>query len=144
MKGKVINMDMVVNATQVRAHFSEFIDNVVRDKPQFMKRSRDVIYSFSENQIQLLLEQYQFHVNVEQDEDASYNVTDDKFDLIGWGNTKEEAIIDFAEQLVDYAEEYYQEFALYSLAPNRKHHFPYILHILTKHSIDEVRLLIHD
>lgn len=139
----MIKMNMVMNSTTVRNHFSEFVDNVVRDKPQFMKRNRDLISFFSEEQLNSLLEKYQFHVKVEKDEDGSFNVMDEKFDLIGWGDTPEEALNDFAEQLIEYAQEYYEDFAMYFQSPNRRPHYPYILHVLSKNSVNEVRTIIH-
>lgn len=139
-----MKMEAVMNATKARSQFSEFIDSVVRDKPQFMKRNRDVILSFSEAQVEQLLSKYRFNVQVEVEEDDSFTVVMDEMDLIGAGDTKDEAIDDLAEQMVEYAQEYYQEFSLYSQSPNRADHFPYILLILTQDSIDEVKALIND
>lgn len=137
-------MTATMSATSVRRQFSEFIDGVVRDKPQFFKRNRDTILSLSEHQMQMLLENFRFHVTVEREEDHSFTVLPEDFDLIGVGNTKDEAIYDLAEQLMEYSQEYYDEFHLYANAPNRAHHFPYILHVLTKDSVEDVVSLIDE
>jgi hypothetical protein len=48
-------MQKTLNATDVRANFGEFIDIIVREKPQAIKRNRDVIMAFSKQQMKELL-----------------------------------------------------------------------------------------
>ncbi len=55
-------------------------------------------------------------------------------DLVVNAGTEEEAVIELAREIKSYAEEYYKEFALWSSAPNRKDHVPYVLKAL---SLDE-------
>jgi antitoxin YefM len=40
-------MEAILNATEVRANFSGFFDSVVRERPQFVKRNRDIIAAVS-------------------------------------------------------------------------------------------------
>ncbi len=49
-----------------------------------------------------------------------------ELDLVTEMDTPEEAIEDMIEAIKDYAEEYMNDFELYSKSPNRAHHLPYI------------------
>lgn len=59
-------VESILNATEVRANFGSFIDDVIRHKPQFVKRNRDVIASFSVQQLKQLLEAYEFTIEFEE------------------------------------------------------------------------------
>jgi len=65
-------MQAILNATDVRANFGGFIDTIVREKPQAVKRNRDVIMAFSKQQMKELLAVYELTFEYEQDEDGRY------------------------------------------------------------------------
>jgi antitoxin YefM len=50
---------------------------------------------------------------------------------------------ELANNLVEYAQEYIDEFHLYVNAPNRKEHFPFVIHVLIQPDIDAVIRLIN-
>ncbi|MDQ0062167.1 hypothetical protein [Paenibacillus harenae] len=70
--GRARRMQTVLNATEVRANFGGFIDTIVREKPQAIKRNRDVIMAFSKQQMKELLSVYELTFEYEQDEDGRY------------------------------------------------------------------------
>jgi len=132
-----------IPATDIRKNFSSAIDTVVREKPVALKRNRDNLMLLSNTQILGLLNDCVFKPAFISEEDGSITATLDGFDLVINAANREEAITKLAEELVDYATEYYDQFQLYFNANNRKQHFPYILRVLLAEDLDEVKALIH-
>jgi hypothetical protein len=54
----------VLNATDVRKHWSEFVDDVIRNKPAFVKRNRDLLAVLSMEQMDALLESLKIRINI--------------------------------------------------------------------------------
>ncbi len=65
-----------------------------------------------------------------------------ELDLVTEIDTPEEAIEDMIEAIKDYAEEYMEDFELYSKSPNRAHHLPYIKAIKSCKTDWELKMLI--
>lgn len=136
-------MQNLLSATQVRADFSQFIDNVVHVKPQAVKRNRDVFWSISQKVTTELLAGYSIVVEYEQEEDGSFAGSLLPLnDIVCYGATFEAMIEDAAQQLVEYAQDYYQDFSRYYHSPNRKAHLPYVLNVLSQENLDGVKALI--
>ncbi len=70
-----------------------------------------------------------------------YVATCPELDLATEGNTPEEALDDLIDMAIDYAEQYMEEFELFSKSPNRAAHKPYILEIQEKGTKEGVREL---
>lgn len=64
-----------------------------------------------------------------------------ELDLATQGKTPEEALDDLIEMAMDYAEQYMEDWELFSKSPNRAGHKPYILAIREKGSKEKVREL---
>ncbi len=120
------------SATEVRKNFSECIDLAVHERPQFVSRTRDGVVLIGERFFDDLLETATIHCTFEDESGGGYILTNEEIsDIIASGKTKPEAMHDLAEQLLEYAAEYYENYSLYSRSPNRKAHIPYVLRILT-------------
>jgi len=132
-----------LNATEVRKDFSRFIDSVVRDKPMVFKRNRDYIMSLSMQHAAVLLDNYSFQAQFITEDDGSITATLDNFDLVINARDKTSALTGLAEELIDYANDYFNQFQLYFNSPNRKAHFPYVLRILMQDNLEEVKGLIN-
>jgi hypothetical protein len=65
-----------------------------------------------------------------------------ELDLVTEMATSEEALEDMVEGMKDYAEEYLQEFELYSHSPNRAHHLPYVKAIASCKDDWDIKMLI--
>lgn len=63
--------------------------------------------------------------------DGSVTLSLDELDMVAHGDNLGSAKKALAEDIVEYAHEYYQEFERYSCAPNRKSHLPYVMKVLT-------------
>jgi len=70
-----------------------------------------------------------------------YVATCPELDLATEGNTPEEALDDLIDMAMDYAEQYMEEFELFSKSPNRAAHKPYVLDIHEKGTKEKVREL---
>lgn len=132
----------VLNATEVRANFGGFIDDVVRQKPQFIKRNRDVISSISVQHLMKILEIYDFTIEFEEKNGVFTGSIEQIEDILGEAGSLQELRYNLAEQLLDYAHEYYDSYSEYNAAPNRKSHAPYILRVLLYNDVSEVAELL--
>lgn len=136
-------MQALLSATEVRANFGGFIDTVVREKPQFVKRNRDVITSVSVDHLKLILSAYEFTFEYEVEDGKYLGSIEQIEDLISEADTLEEMKQDLAQQLIEYSQMFYDDFERFMAAPNRKAHAPYILRVLLYNDVSEVAELLH-
>lgn len=140
-KGEVI-MQGVLDANSVYRDWGKFNDNIAKSKPQFVKSHHDEWAALSKDQLRSILETFVFTATVYTEDDGSKTVSLDDFGIVANEETFELAIREVAELLVDYAEEYFSDFELYSKSPNRKSHLPYIINVLIQDDLKEVAQLI--
>ena len=72
-----------------------------------------------------------FQVTVYTEDDGSITLSMDDMDLVVNAPSKEASIKTLCRDMVEYAEEYRKEFAVYSAVPNRAAHAPLVEEILT-------------
>ncbi|SFI84685.1 hypothetical protein [Thermoflavimicrobium dichotomicum] len=132
----------VAQATEVRKNWSSFFDQVVHDKPQAVRRNRDTALFLSKTHMEEILSQYRFTLEYEIEEDGYYSGGLKEIDICWSEPSLEELKQTIAKDLVEYAKTYMDNFALYHNAPNRRDHFPYVMHVLMKDNIQEVVELI--
>lgn len=137
-----MNDMLTLNATDVRKEWSMVIDNVVREKPQFIRRTRDYMMLADIDFLKILLEQYTFNANMFIEEDGSITLELIEMDLVSNGKDEEEAKLNMAQEIIDYAEDFYSDFNLWSIAPNRKKHIPYVFKALILDDIKKIGELI--
>lgn len=125
-----MNRMFTLNATDVRRDWSAVMENVIREKPQFIKRTRDYMVLSDVKLFESLLLAYQFTADKFIEEDGSVTLSLRELDLAENAPTEEEARKLLGKSILDYAEDFYNEFALWSNAPNRKSHVPYVLKAL--------------
>ncbi|HHK5541911.1 TPA: hypothetical protein ACQUHO_004448 [Bacillus cereus] len=144
MKGEMI-MQAVLNATDVRKNWSEFIDGVVQqNKPQFVSRNnKEPFLSLNIHQAKMVFSTYTFTLKYVLEDDDSITAELKDFDLFVNSESKEAAIRDLAIELIEYAQDYSDNIQLYYNAPNRREHFPFIMNVLLQDDLDGVISLIH-
>ena len=121
---------VVEQATAVRKEWSSVCDSVVREKPHFIKRTRDELVLTSYATMLSLLQGYHFTATECKESDGSVSLALHEIDLVVNGLTVELAKKEMGEAILEYAEEYYENFSLYSNTPNRKDHVPYVMKAL--------------
>lgn len=137
-------MQTLLKATDVRANFGGFIDTIVREKPQAIKRNRDVIMAFSKQQMKELLAVYELTFEFEQDEDGRYAGSIEQIeDIVADAETLEELRKELARHLAEYALDYETNYFRYYNTPNRHKHAPYVLRVLLEDDIESVARMFH-
>ena len=133
----MIDMKMT-QATEVRKEWSAVCDNIIHDRPQFVKRTRDKMCFSSFDTMLDILQIYQYTAERFVEEDGSITLSLNEMDIIANGNTDIEVRERLSMAIMEYAEEYYENYKMYSSAPNRKGHIPYILKALIINSVQKI------
>ncbi len=93
------------------------INKSYMEKPIFIRRSS--------------LRHLKFNVSIFEEDDGSFTGTLEELDLIENAHSKEDCIVSLLKAMKEYAQDFYNEYSLWSSAPNRKNHIPYVLKILS-------------
>jgi hypothetical protein len=131
-----MNDMFILNATDFRKEFSQTIDSAIREKPQFIKRTRDHLFLADFKFIDTLLSAYTFTAKRYVEDDGSVTLSLNEIDLAENSETDEAAKMKLAKSILQYAEDYYNEFEIWNAAPNRKGHIPFVFKALL---IDDVK-----
>ena len=121
---------LMEKATTVRKEWSAVCDSVIHNKPKFIKRTRDKMWFSNLETMSEILEAYQFTAKKFIEEDGSVTLSLNEIDLVENGKDEQEARLNLANAILEYAMEYYNEYEMYSHSPNRKKHIPYIFKAL--------------
>ena len=131
-----------INATQVRNEWSAVVDSVIREKPRFIKRTRDRMLLSDLNVIEEMLSVYTFTAITYIEDDGSVTLALKEIDLAENGKDEQTAVNKMAQAILEYSEDYYREFTLWYSAPNRKQHLPYVMKALIINDTDKIGELI--
>lgn len=121
---------LMEKATDVRKEWSAVCDSVIHDKPKFIKRTRDKMWFSNLKTMEEILKAYQFTAQRFVEEDGSITLSLNEIDLIENEVDETAARQSLGKSILDYALEYYSDYAFYSRSPNRKGHVPYIFKAL--------------
>lgn len=121
---------LMEKATDVRKEWSSICDSVIHDKPKFIKRTRDKMWFSSLDTMAEILEAYLFTAKRFVEEDGSVTLSLNEIDLIENASNESSARHALGSSILEYAMEYYNDYAFYSRSPNRKGHVPYIFKAL--------------
>ena len=122
---------VILNATDVRKNWSITLDSVVRERPAYIKRTRDNIAMIDVATLLNALAGYKFEADVYTEDDGSVTLSTRVLDLVVNETDKKAAKKALAREIREYAEDYYERFQLWSASPNRKGHIPYVLKALS-------------
>ena len=118
-----------MSSTQVRKEWSAVCDTVTREKPVLIKRTRDSMFLADVTLLDELLAAYKFHAKLLTESNGSITISLDEIDLVENGANEQEAVQKLATAILDYAEDYYNDF-LYWSRGDRKTHKPYVIKAL--------------
>ena len=133
---------LMEQATNVRKEWSAVCDSVIHNKPKFIKRTRDKMWFSNLEIMSEILEAYHFTAKRFQEADGSITLSLNEIDLIENGIDEKTARVNLGNAILEYSLDYYNEYELYSHAPNRKGHIPYIFKALIIDSPEEIGALI--
>ena len=128
---------LTINATQVRSEWSTIVDSVVREKPIIIKRTRDRMILSDINFLDELLTAYSFNVKLLIEENGTVTASLDEIDLVENGKTEQEARQKLAESILEYSEDYYNDYKFWARG-DRKSHIPYVFKALILSDADKI------
>lgn len=126
-----MNDMLTISSSDVRKDWSSVLDSVVRERPAFIKRIRDYMMLCTTDMVYELVSGVKFMATKYTEADGSVTLSLDDLDIVVNGRNTEEAKSSLINDIVEYAEEYYQEFDRYSNSTNRRSHLPYVIKALT-------------
>jgi len=130
---------LVVNATDVRKDFGRYIDEIVRVKPIFIKRSRDYFMGISISMAKELVKDVVFTADKYIEDDGSVTLSLNDFDIVVNGRDEASALDALANDLREYALDYYEELEFWSSDINRKKQLKKILKVLLTNDDEELK-----
>ncbi|MEG1564658.1 MAG: hypothetical protein RR365_13170 [Bacteroides sp.] len=131
-----------LNSTDVRKDFSSIVDKAVREKPQFIKRTRDYMILSDVHFLESLLSGYSFTAEQFVEDDGTVTLSLNEFDIVENGATIDEARQKLSQSILDYSEDFYKDFSYWGSAPNRKSHIPYVFKVLALDDAEKIGELI--
>ena len=132
---------VAINATKARNEWSALVESVVREKPAIIKKTRDYLFFSNMNVLENILTAYSFHAETLAEDDGSVTISLDEIDLVENATDIQEAISKLAKAILEYSEDYYNEFAYWSRG-DRKAHIPYVFKALMLNNADKIGGLI--
>lgn len=129
---------LTMSSSEVRRDWSRVLDSAVRERPVFIKRTRDYMMLCSTDMVSQLVNGLHIVADRFDESDGSVTLSAAALDIVSNGPDLPSAKAALASDIMEYAEEYYHEFELYSRAPNRKAHLPYVIKALTAKSEKEL------
>ena len=133
---------LMEQATNVRKEWSAVCDSVIHNKPKFIKRTRDKMWFSNLETMSEILKAYHFTAEKYVEEDGSVTLSLNEIDLIENGADEQAARLNLGKAILEYSADYYNEYELYSHAPNRKNHIPYIFKALIMDNPEQIGELI--
>ena len=121
---------LMKQATTIRKEWSAVCDKVIREKPIFIKRTRDKMWFSSLDTMEEILKAYKFTADEYIEDDGTITLSLNEIDLVENGEILAAARLAMGKAILEYAADYYSDYAFYSRSPNRKGHIPYIFKAL--------------
>lgn len=128
----------VISATEARKEWSSVIDNAIRQRPQFIKRTRDKLVLSNVNFIKEILKPHKFEAYKQVENDGSITISLKKIDLSENALTEGEAKIKLAKSIKEYSENYYKNFEYLGAASSKAEHMPFVLKAILCDNIEEI------
>lgn len=128
---------LAINATDMRKDFGRYIDEIVRTKPIFVKRSKYYFMGISIEMAKDLVKEVTFNVEKYIEEDNSVTLSLNEFDLVVNEKNETTAISLLIDDLREYALEYYEDIEFWASDINRKNQMKHIIKILLTNDDDD-------
>jgi len=130
-----------INATTARNEWSSVVESVIREKPRFIKRTRDYLFLSDLGVLENLLSVYSFHAETLIEDDNSITLSLSEIDLIENASDMKSAKLKLAHAILEYSKDYYEEFSYWSRG-DRAFHIPYVFKALILNDVDKIGDLI--
>ena len=128
---------VAINATTARNEWSSVLESVIREKPAFIKRTRDYLFLSDIGVLENLLSAYSYHAETFTEDDGSVTLSLNEIDLVENAADMPTAKSRLAVAILDYAQDYYKEFTYWARG-NRKSQIPYVFKALLLNDADKI------
>ena len=118
-----------INATKVRNEWSTISESVIRDKPAFIKKTRDFLFLSDIKTMEQILSKYSFTADEYIEDDGSVTLSLNELDIIENGKSRQDALEKLSSAILDYSKDFYNEFSYWARG-SRKSHVPFIFKAL--------------
>lgn len=129
---------MAVNSTDARKNWSSVSESVIREKPAFIKKTRDYMLLSNMEFMNEILSGYTFSAAEYTEDDGSVTLSLNELDLVENGKDEGEARGRLARSILEYATDFYREFSVRSAAPNKKREIPYVFKALVLDDYEKI------
>ena len=129
---------LMESATEVRKEWSRVVDEVVRNKPKFIKRTRDKMWFSNIDTMSEILSAYNFSAEKFVEPDGSVTLSLNEIDLIENALDEQTARQELAKAIMDYSMDYYDDYAYWSNSTNRRQHIPYVFKALIMDDVNKL------
>ena len=139
-----------LNFSEARSKLTEIVDRAQRFEIPVIrprKKSEDYSVIVRGDLLKSLLSKEQtkeFSIEIFNEEDGSVTISVDPFDIAVNGETREAAIEQAIDEVIDYAKEYMEpeNFPVYFRSPNRRFHLALVTKVLLCDSTEQVKGII--
>lgn len=131
----------VLNANEIINDFGSFVDKVIIEKPMVFKQNQNYVLSMSRDVVMSVFADKTFIPQL-YEEEGIITATLKDFDLVVQGRSRDEVMTKLTVELIDYTQDYFNDFQMYYYSPNRQKHFPYIIKVLLSDSFKQVEDLL--
>lgn len=130
---------LAVSSEEVSKNIDKYLDKVSGGRPIFIKHRDKYAVALELGLMKQLVEEVTFRIKVEREVDESYILTADGFDMIATGQTLEEAQQELAEELGEYAKDYFDEVEVWSKDKHRASQIKEMVFILLTEDDEELK-----
>ncbi|MGH3010897.1 MAG: hypothetical protein ACRDMY_03485 [Gaiellaceae bacterium] len=131
-------MPEALNISAVRDKIGDFLtEAVTHHRPVAIGRRRDQALLLGSDDVLRLVAAHEFHPEVIVEEGA-VSIWLPEFALYGRGDSFADAHEDLLDEVRDYVDEYVERADEFMRAPNRAHHYPWVLRALLADLRDEL------
>ena len=127
-----------MNATDVRKAFSTVIDTAARERPVFIRRTRDHLMLADLGFVEALIHNCALTAERYREDDGSVTLALDQMDIAANAPSEPEALVALANDLQAYALDYYEHYPTWSISPNRKEHLPFVVKVLIAGDLQKI------
>lgn len=128
-----------MNATDVRKNWSEVSESVIREKPKFIKKTRDYMMLSNVQFLDVLLSGYSYSAVKYIEDDGSVTLSLNELDLVENAENEDLALEALSEAILEYSVDFYNEFNLWTSAPNKKKEIPYVFKALILDDAEKIK-----
>ena len=118
-----------VTFAQAGNEWNSVFESAIREKPQFIKRTREYMFLSDIGILENLLSAYTFHAEILPEDDGSVTMSLDEIDLVENGMDESATLLKLAKSILEYSQDYYANFAAWCKG-EREAHLPYVLKFL--------------